>query len=439
MENDENNIVIIGGGFGGLRAAIDLLKNGVLKKGYRVILLDKSDFHTYNPLLYEVATGCNDQMVSDKKMALGVTARFLEYKKECGFEFYKGEVSSVDFMARKVFFKDASSLNFKALVFAVGSEADFFGISGLKETAFTLKNLNDALAIRKKIMELLDKRKEGLEPRINVMIGGGGATGVEFAAELASSFHHLAREGKIKNNAWAVTLVEAGPRLLSMLPLEISEHARRRLDSLGVKVSRDTCIKRVEGRRVILAPRPLKEGESSEELLCDFAAEAEKVFEPDILIWAGGIRANPLAEQLGLEVDKKGRLNVSDTMEVAGKERENVYAIGDCAVLTDPKTGQSVPALAQAAIEEARVAAKNIFFDLEGQNTRVHYKFRTYPVIAPLGGKSAIAYFGSIHFWGIGGWTLRQTADLRYFLSVLPFWKAVKMWLYGAWIYIHND
>ncbi|MBI2099032.1 FAD-dependent oxidoreductase [Candidatus Uhrbacteria bacterium] len=435
----EKNIVIIGGGFGGLRAALDLARSRAKKMGYRLIVLDKNDSHIYTPLLYEVASGCNDKVISEYNMAKGVTSRLSDYARACGFEFYKGEAVSIDFKNRRVFLKDGSSVDFQALVLAVGSETDFFGIPGLAESALTLKNLEDGFRIRKKIMNLTEEKSKGREVQIRVMIGGGGATGVESAAELAGSFHHLAVEGKIGGGDWTITLVEAGPRILPMLPQEISERARRRLERLGVKVLRDACIKKVNGNRVILAPRPLKEGESPEELLCDFRTETEKEFEADILIWAGGVRANPALGEWGLEVDKKGRVATSPTMEVKGKERENVYAVGDCVFLPDPETGVAAPALAQAAIAEAAVAAKNIIYDLEGLNTRVYYKFRAYPVVVPLGGKNAVAYFWHLHLWGPLGWAVRQAADFRYFLSVLPFRKALKIWFAGALIYSHND
>lgn len=439
MENDENNIIIIGGGFGGLRVALDLARAKVFKKGYRVIVLDKTDQHIYNPLLYEIAAGCVDLEISAKKIAKGVISRLFDYAREHGFEFYKGEAVLADAKTKKIFLKDGSSIDFAALVFAAGAETNFFGIPGLSERALTLKNLEDALRIRKKIMDLLENKRRGEGAQIKVIIGGGGATGVELAAEMSGNFHHLEREGKLGPEDWSITLVEASSRILSMLGENISERARERLEALGVKVLRDTCIKRVEDGRVILAPRPLHEGEKSEDLLCDFSAETERFFSCDILIWAGGICANPLLQKSGLEVDRKGRVAISETMEVLGKERENIYAIGDCAVLINPQTREEVPAMAQAAIVEAKVAALNILDDLEGFKARVFYKFRNYPVVAPLGGKFAIAVVGRFCFVGFAGWLIRQLADLRYFLSVLPFWKAVKLWFYGARVYTHND
>lgn len=422
-----------------MRAALDLSRSRAKRMGHRLILLDKGDYHVYNPLLYEISSGCADERMSGKVMSKGVLSHIAEHARLGGFEFYKGEVGAVDAAARKIVLKDGSSLGFKALIIASGAEVDFFGIPGLKEQAITLKNLDDAVRIRERLMRMIKDERGGREVQIRIMVGGGGATGVETAAELAGNFRHLEREGKIKNGGWTITLVEATPRILGMLPKEISEHARVRLEALGVKVLRDTCIKRVESGKVVLAPRPLREGERSEELLCDFAPEAEKMFEADLIVWAGGVRANPLLADSGFEVDRKGRVAVSDTMEIKGKERENIYAIGDCAALTDPKSGQTVPAMAQAAIDEGAVAAKNIIYDLEGLNTRARFKFKNYPVIAPLGGKSAIAVLGRVHFTGLAGWILRQAADLLYFISILPFFKAIKLWSYGAWIYIKND
>ena len=420
-----------------MRVARNLIAHGA-RRSNRVILLDRADHHLYTPLLYEVASSCLEGM-PERKLAAGVTSRLSEFAREAGFEFYKGEVSSVDWNNKKVALSDGSALDFEALVFAVGAETDFFDIPNLAETAYTLKTLDDALKLRRKIMEFIAKKKEGKEVQIQIIIGGGGATGVESAAELAGSFHHLVKKGEIKDGDWSITLVEATSRVLSMLIPAVSEYARLRLEKLGVKVLRDTCIKRVENGNVVLAPRPLKAGENPEALLCDFRTEMEKKFEADVLIWAGGIRANPLLSKLGLPVDRKGRVEVGTTMEVKGKERENVYAVGDCAFLADPKTGAAPPAIAQAALEQARVAAANIINDLQGMKTRRHYRFRAYPVIAPLGGKSAVAAFRGMVIRGFCGYLLRQASDLRYFLTILPFWKAVKLWFKGALVYIHND
>lgn len=432
------NIVIIGGGFGGLRVAYELVRRGSVRRGARVILLDKNDHHAYTPLLYEVASGFVKKIVS-KDLTSGVSLRLGECAKNIGFEFYKGEVKSIDWTDRKVVLTDGSAVDFSVLVLAVGAETDFFGIPGLKENAFTLKTVNDAMRIRKEIIQHLEHKKQGREIQIQVIVGGGGATGVEFAAELAGSFRRLGGKGALDPGAWSVSLVEAGPRILSMFQNSTSYRARRRLEKLGVKVLRDTCIKRVEGHAVVLSARPLRAGESEESLLCDFRPEAEHKFDADILVWAGGVRASHLLETIGLKVDEKGRVEVNSTMELPGMERENVYAIGDCAKFFDQDLKKPAPALAQVAIEQAKVAAKNIQFDLEGLKTRVNYKMKSYPTITPLGGKNAIAVFGKSQIWGAPGWIIRQMADLRYFLSILPFWKGLKVWFKGASIYTQND
>lgn len=421
-----------------MRAALDLAKQRTVKKDYRLIVLDKEDSHQYYPLLYEVASGCSENL-TEKKMVKGISMNLSEFGRASGFEFYKGEVQKIEPKQKAIVLKDGSRLEFKALVLALGAVPDFFSIPGLKENAMTLKNIKDALFIRKKLMEFLDKKKSGQAKEIKIIIGGGGATGVESAAELACNFHHLERAGVLQSGEWSITLVEATSRILGMVSAKASEYARVRLEESGVKVMRDTCIKRVENGRVVLSPRPLKEGENPETLLCDLGSETEKNFDFDVLLWAGGVRANPLLEDSGLAVDRKGRVVVTDTMEIAAYERENIYAIGDCAALSDPKTGQFAPGMAQAAIAEGSVAAKNVLDDLEGFKIRYHYKFVDYPVAAPLGGKNAIAIFGPLRFYGFTGWVMRQLADLRYFLSILPPTKAFYIWFYGAWAYIQND
>lgn len=419
-------ILILGGGFGGLKAARELGK----RKGAEVVLVDRVKHHLYTPLLYEVASGCmtDGGMRGGMELAAGATVSFEKLLKECcGVGFVQGEVARIDPTDSMIELATGTKLPYHSLIVALGSETDYYGISGLKENSYALKTRADALLIRQRIQEFIEKKRRREEVQIQIVVGGGGATGVEFSAELAMCFRRMVRLGQLSDGDWSVTLIEASPRLLGMLKPEVSDLVLRRLAKLGVKVLRDTCIKRATAKGVVLAPRPLKPGESVESLVCDFRSESEKRFEADVIIWTGGVRSNAIVATTGLPLDPKGRLIVDDKMRVKGSK--NIFAIGDCASLVDPKTKRPVPQLAQSAIEMADVAAQKVSI----------FKFHNYSAIIPLGAKNAVAVVGKFVLTGPLGWCLRQAADLRYYMSILPLGAALHFWWHGAKEFSKND
>ena len=452
------NIVILGAGFGGLRVALNVeadirryLRGSTPEaEEWKVILIDRNPYHLYYPKLYDIA------VPEGAEPSPAIEIR--EILKGTRVEFVQGEVQRVDCKARVVEVtpspdlrssspegvEDGPSerrprggkregLSYEYLVLALGADTDFFGIEGLQEYGCTLKSVSDAQKIRTMIEQFLKVPDKKLE----IMIGGAGATGVEVAAELAHLFRNISRD------RWSVTIVEALPRILSMFPLALSQYAHLRLERLGVHLMLDTCIKKVDSAHsreiatsptaprndgavieVILAPRPLKPGEKEEELTCEFLPEHEKLVRADLLLWAGGIRPNPLMAQCGLPVDKKGRVEVDEHMAV--RNLENVFAIGDNAFLLDPVMKQPVPAIAQAALLEAKIVAENITATIKGRLMKL-YPFPKFPAIVPLGNKDAVALVGTHVVRGFSAWFLRQAADFRYYNSILPWWRAIKL------------
>ncbi|MBP9748754.1 FAD-dependent oxidoreductase, partial [Patescibacteria group bacterium] len=394
MTDAEKPIVVIGGGFGGLRLARRLsTSHGALARP--IILIDQHAHHVYTPLLYEVASACTHSDAEEEALLGATTFHFSQLvSRYSGVTFLQEKVEAVDCAAKTVTLGSGKKLIAGTLVFALGSEPDFFGIPGLEEKALTLKTRESARLIRSRIMAFLEKKKAGQEVNLRLFVGGGGATGVELAAELAGAFHALERNGTLGKSDWSVTLVEALPRLLSMTTPAVSELAKRRLESLGVTVHLDTCIKRMEDGRVVLAPRPLREGEKTEQLVCAFRTEGEKTFETDMLIWTGGVRGSSFMQKTGLPLDRKGRVVVHGGMGIA--DHPGVYAIGDCAVPTNPVTNTPVPLLAQAAISQADVAATQILADHGVAIPRKTYTFPHFVYAIPLGGKQAIAVIGGV-------------------------------------------
>lgn len=414
------HLVILGAGFGGLCAALNLGRQ--LSGGeWKIILVDRNSYHLYYPRLYEL-------IIPNRGAACVIEVK--EVLKGKKVEFIQNEAATIDCKGKRVVFTDGSTLSFEYLILALGADTDYFGISGLHEYACTLKSLKDAEMIRNKVEEFLKNaklQKSGTETteKFSVVIGGAGATGVEVASELAYLFRDVPR------GSWSITLVEALRNVLWMFPPGISQYAHKRLEELGVTLMLDTCIKEVVKEKdvprveVVLAPRPLKPGEKEEELVCSFLPEHEKQISADLLLWAGGVRANPLVAKCGLPTDRKGRIEVDEHLRVKGEER--MYAIGDNALLMDPSVNQPVPGTAQAALLEGKIAAANVISAVKGHPTMMLYPFPKFPAVVPLSDMDAVALFKGKIFRGVFAWFLRKAADFRYYNSILPWWRAMKL------------
>ncbi|KKU73941.1 MAG: FAD-dependent pyridine nucleotide-disulfide oxidoreductase [Parcubacteria group bacterium GW2011_GWA2_47_26] len=415
--------------------ALDLQKK-LPSPEWQIYLVDRNDCHLYIPLLYEVATGYfGNNKPTEEILAQGCCLNISQLLGK-RVQFLQDEVVRIDCKKKSISLRDGKTLQFSYLVLALGSAPDYFGVPGLEANACTFGGLADALKLRRRISDFIERKRKGELSKINIIIGGGGATGVEFAAELVQSFLCLKNYGVLRAGDWQITLVEALPRLLSVLSLKASALALARLEKQGVKIMLDTCIKSAAPGEIILAPRPLKSGEKENDLVCEFLPEHEKKMKADLIVWAGGIKSNGLLAQCGLTTDRKGRVEVNAQMRV--KDMEDVFALGDNALLINPQNNQAVPMLAQAAIAEAKIAAKNIASLIQGM-ALINYSFPEFPTANPIGGKRAIIVFKNLIFDGFVGWVVRQAADLRYFLSIMPLFAALNFFFRGVRVYTKND
>jgi NADH dehydrogenase len=429
MENKQTSrIVIVGAGFAGLTLALELERRCGRMGNCDILLLDHHVEHLYTPLLYEVATGGVEENRKDceGELRAGVCIRFEDYTTIIGSKhvrFKRGTVVGLDLQENVVRLEDGPSVPFHLLALAPGSETNTFNIPGLDTHGIGFKTLADAFRIRDRLHRLLSEYQRGERKEIRVVVGGGGATGTEFSAEVANFFDQLVRADLLRREDVHVTLVEAIPTILAMLPPRLQKKARRHLEELGVSVKTETAIERVEADAVFV--RPANGGEPSVRIAAD------------LIVWAGGIRPASLVSRLDLPKDKKGRIVVAPTGRVDGQER--VFALGDAVAWPVPGTEQTVPALAQAAVQQAKIIAENMarmaeHRDLRSYRPPVHWK-----TIVPLGGKFALADLGPVSLFGMPAYFLRKGADLRYFLSILPFHYAWHMWVRGAKMYIRND
>jgi len=426
MDEKSKKIIILGAGFGGLRAVIFVAKKirslGLLKR-YDIILVDRNEHHTYTPLLYEAAT-TSKETANLAKLHSVTTHSIWSLIENLPITFVHGEVQTLDVMGGTIRLHDGHVLKYNHLIIALGSETNYFNIKGLQEYSLPLKSFKDAIKIRDAVWNLA----MGGQHNIQILLGGGGSTGVELAAELISWCGELNQDFpkcRIK-----VKIIEAGPTILGGLSPKVIDCVRRRLHALGVEIITKAKIIEATKDRVLL--------------------ENGTVVSFDLLVWAGGVKAPGILSKLPLQVEPRGRLITTNKMECLSqaqipKLHSKIYALGDSVYLSDPKTERPIPAVARAAIEQAKIAACNILEDIKLENGLAkeplyrEYKSQDYPYITPVGGKYAVAKIGSFVIAGFFGWFLKGLIELHYLLSIMPPLRALGVWLKGLKIFIQND
>lgn len=417
----------MGAGFGGLRAAIFVAKK--LKKlnllgKYEIILIDKHDYQTYPPTLYEVAT-TSKETASYLKLKDIVAFPVEKLIKKYPIKFIHNKVEKLNLLKGQVRCAGGPVLKFDYLVLALGSETNYFGIKGLQENSLPLKTFIDALVIRNRIYNAVMSGQTDLQ----IIIGGGGSTGVELAGEIQEWICEL-REEMRKCNA-KVTIIEAAPTILPGFSEKVINRAQSRLKKLGTQIITHEAISEVSPNKVLL--------KSGRELYYD------------VLIWTGGVKAASIMYELPLRSDEsKHQVLALEGMECLPRTEDlnlhgKIYGIGDAICFYDPVTEKPIPKVARAAIIQAEVAAHNIIEDIKAKNgltkKAIHKKYEPvkYPYVLPVGGKYAVAKIGNVVISGFFGWIIKLLIELNYLISIMPFWSAIKTWLRGIKIFIQND
>jgi len=366
-------VVIIGAGFGGLNAALKLAHHPV-----RITLIDRRNHHTFQPLLYEVATAG----LSPGEIASPI--RWIVQGRR-NIEVLLGEVQDFD-LGRHVVKLADREIPYAYLVVAAGASHAYFGHDEWEPLAPGLKTIEDALEIRRRVLlafELAERQAASGEPQVqlNFVIVGGGPTGVELAGTLSEIAHRaLADEfHSIDPKRTRIILLEGGPRILPAYPEDLSQSAEDQLRGLGVEVHTSTMVTGVE-------PAAVRMG----------ATRLPAV----VILWAAGVAASPLGKKLGAPVDRAGRVLVNPDLSIPA--HPEVFVIGDLAALKD-KRGQLVPGVAPAAIQQGKATARNIARDLQGE-ARKNFQYVNKGSLATIGRAAAIAQFGKIHISGFMAW-----------------------------------
>jgi NADH dehydrogenase len=366
------HVVILGGGFGGLKA-IRALRSAPV----RITLIDRANHHVFQPLLYQVAAA------SLSGTDIAAPLRHIVRRQE-NVTVLMDEVQAIDVAGRCVR-TAAGEYEYDMLVVATGSTHAYFGHDDWIEHAPGLKTMNDALAIRRHVLSAFEAAEREPDPArraqwLSFVVIGAGPTGVELAGTLAEMAHHtLPREFRnARPHDAQIHLVEAGPRVLAAMPATLSAIARRKLERMGVRVHCDSPVNGVDAGGVRMGERRI---------------EARTV------LWAAGVAASPLGAQLGAECDRAGRVRVAPDLSLP--QHPGVFVIGDLAHVE--QDGRQIPGMAPAAKQMGVHAARAIRDRLAGRQPRP-FRFRDYGTLASISRVSAVVDLRGVLISGLAGW-----------------------------------
>ena len=366
-------VVIVGGGFGGLYAA-----RALAGKKVQVTIVDRRNHHLFQPLLYQVATAA----LSPGDIAYPIRAVL---RKQSNARVLLAEAASVDLTNHCLVLKDGS-VPYDYLILATGARHAYFGHEEWEESAPGLKSLEDALEIRRRILLAFERAERESDEHhrralLTFVIVGAGPTGVELAGAIAEISRQVMVSDfrAIDPRDARVVLVEAGDRILSTFPVKLSEAAEASLKRLGVDILINKRVTSIELGRVMLG---------------------SETIESETVLWAAGVTASPLAQSLGVPLDRVGRVRVEPDLTVPG--HPEVMVIGDLALLTD-QSGNPLPGVCPVAIQEGRHAARNILRVIQGLPTEA-FHYRDKGNLATIGRAQAIADLGRLQISGIWAW-----------------------------------
>ena len=368
------HVVIVGGGFGGLSAA-----NVLRRADVQVTLVDRRNHHVFQPLLYQVATAT----LSPSDIAAPI--RWV-LRRARNIRVLLGEAHRIDVSARRVELSDGATLDYDYLIVASGSSHSYFGHEQWKQYAPGLKTLEDAIAIRRRILlafERAERETDAARQRelLTFVLVGGGPTGVELAGTLAEIARQTLRDEfrSIDPSRARIILVEAGQAVLHTFPEPLRSAARASLMRLGVEVREGVAVTAIDAHGVSLGAERLDAG---------------------TVVWAAGVAASPLVATLGVEIDRAGRALVEPDLSIEG--HPEVFVIGDAAAFLH-QGGTPLPGVAQTAMQGAAHAARNILRRIRGEPS-LPFVYRNLGNMAIVGRGSAVADLPWAQFSGLIGW-----------------------------------
>jgi NADH dehydrogenase len=396
-------VVIVGGGFGGLYAARALKHAPV-----RVTIIDRHNYHLFQPLLYQVATAT----LSPADIARPIRQ---VVRRQRNTEVLLAEVTEIDTGRRALTLADGRTLRYDFLILAAGAVDQYFGHAEWAPVAPGMKTIDDATEIRRRFLLAFEHAEQTDDPELQralltFVVIGGGPTGVEMAGAFAEIARHtLSRDFRnFDPRAARILLIEGGPRLLSAYDEELSRSAQEQLEALGVEVRLNSIVTRIELGAVYIG----------EERIPTYP-----------VVWAAGVAASPLGKGLGVPTDRMGRVEVLPDLSIPG--HPEVFAIGDMASFPH-QTGKPLPGVAQVAMQGGEAAARNIRRTLARQ-PRERFRYRDKGSMATIGRAKAIAQIGRLQLTGFIAWLAWLFIHV---LFLIGFRNRVAVFMEWAWSYL---
>lgn len=401
-------VVIIGGGFAGIALA-----KGLRNKNLQVVLLDKHNYHTFQPLLYQVATGG----LEAGSIAYPIRKVIQEYK---DFYFRLTSVAEIDTKNQKVI-AEIGELHYDYLVIATGSKTNFFGNKEIERNSMSMKTIPQSLNIRSLILEnfeqaVLTKDASEKEALINFVLVGGGPTGVELAGALAEMKKAILQKDypDLNIDTMQINLIQSGDRILNTMSEKSSEEAERFLKNLGVKIWKNVRVTNYDGRTI--------------------TTNSDLTFETATVIWTAGVKG-ALVSGLDTQslVENVKRIRVNEYNQVRGYE--NIFAIGDIAMMAAEHFPEGHPMMAQPALQQGKLLGENIIRLLNKQKM-IPFEYNDKGAMATIGRNKAVVDLPKYHFSGVFAWFVWMFVHL---FSLIGFKNKAVVFLNWVYNYVKFD
>ncbi len=380
--NTKQRLLIVGGGFGGIKAALELAPDN----RFDITLLSEGTHFRYYPDLYRTATG--------GRMA-NASIPLSELFKDKSVHIVQGTAVSLDRAARTISLEDGRAVPYDTLVLALGVVTNYFGIPGMQEFSYSIKSIAEAERFKAHLHDqLMDERR----PDLNYVIVGAGPTGIELAGALPEYLRHIMTNHSVKSKSIHIDLIEAAPRLLPRMPKDTSAMVGRRLRKVGIKLFVGKTVQGVSADQLMVSGKPIRS---------------------HTVIWTAGVTNHPFFKNNGFMLTPRGKVATDMYLQA----EENIYVIGDNA--NTPYSG-----MAQTALLDGKYVAESLRRKADG-NDPPSYKVKKPVTVIPVGSRWAAVLWGNVRIYGLLGWSLREIADLRAFADYEPWWKAGTQWLTG--------
>ena len=399
-----SEIVIIGGGFGGL----SFLK-AARKSSNNFTIIDKTNHHLFQPLLYQVATA----VLSPADITVPIRNLF---KNDKNVNVVLDEVIDINQQTNSLLLKSGNEIYYDTLLISVGSSYSYFGNDNWSSHSHGLKNLNDALDIRDNILNAFEKAENEKNPELklsylNFVIIGGGPTGVELAGSIAElAYKNIKNEYRnFKTDDINVYLVEAGPDILADYSKDLSDKASKYLKKLGVTLRLNEKVMDIEDNKV---------------------TTENETYDTNNIIWAAGNKANPLINKLKTEVDNFGRVIVNDDFSI--NENNSIYVIGDASNYKN-FDGKPLPGIAPVAIQQGKYLAKKITSNNSIDSVK-KFKYKDKGMMATIGGFKAIGVIGKLKISGLLAWLFWSLIHLVYLIGYKSKFIVLIEWVFAYFL-----